>query len=158
MLPQAQFTAALDALPLVSIDLCLVDPQRRLLLGKRLNRPAQGWWFTPGGRVRKNEPWQNAFVRIAEVELGLKGVTASDAQLMGIWDHFYDDSALDTNISTHYVNLPHVVYLSDQQVAGMSLPEGDQHAGYTWMPVAEACEHPEVHPYVKNYAQWIKER
>src|SRR5450830_138978 len=42
----------------------------QLLLGRRINAPARGWWFTPGGRIRKNE----ALVQ---------------ARLMGAWDPFY---------------------------------------------------------------------
>jgi colanic acid biosynthesis protein WcaH len=158
LLPASQFRAAVESLPLVSIDLCLIDTQQRILLGKRLNRPAQGWWFTPGGRIRKNEAWQDAFKRIAQDELGLEGDALQVAQLMGIWDHFYEESALDPDISTHYVNLPHVLYLTDSQVRSMSLPTGDQHTEYCWMELQQAADHRDVHPYVKTYAQWIKER
>ncbi|WP_286745065.1 NUDIX domain-containing protein, partial [Aquabacterium sp. UBA2148] len=56
LLPAAQFAQACEALPLVSIDLVLTDESNRLLLGLRRNAPARGWWFTPGGRIRKNEP------------------------------------------------------------------------------------------------------
>ena len=158
MLPDSQFLAALEALPLVSIDLCLVDPQQRLLLGKRLNRPARGWWFTPGGRIRKNEPWQQAFSRIASEEVGLTVTGELDAQLMGIWDHFYQDSALDENVSTHYVNLPHFIKLSQYQADNLALPHDEQHGEYCWMGLEEAIQHENVHEYVKKYAHWIKEQ
>ncbi len=39
--------------PLISIDLIIQNSQKKILLGKRINRPAQGYWFVPGGRVRK---------------------------------------------------------------------------------------------------------
>jgi colanic acid biosynthesis protein WcaH len=38
-----------------SIDLVVRDNQNRILVGERINRPAQGYWFVPGGRVYKNE-------------------------------------------------------------------------------------------------------
>ena len=158
MLPDSQFLAALESLPLVSIDLCLVDPQQRLLLGKRLNRPARGWWFTPGGRIRKNEPWQQAFSRIASEELGLTVTGELDAQLMGIWDHFYQDSALDENVSTHYVNLPHFIKLSQYQADNLALPHDEQHGEYCWIGLEEVIQHENVHEYVKKYAHWIKEQ
>jgi len=158
LLPDSQFLAALESLPLVSIDLCLVDPQQRLLLGKRLNRPARGWWFTPGGRIRKNEPWQQAFSRIASEEVGLTVTGELDAQLMGIWDHFYQDSALDENVSTHYVNLPHFIKLSQYQADNLALPHDVQHGEYCWMGLEEAIQHENVHDYIKKYAHWIKEQ
>jgi len=49
-----QFKIAVDSLPLVSIDLYVLC-EKQILLGKRNNRPAKNWWFTPGGRVKKNE-------------------------------------------------------------------------------------------------------
>lgn len=49
ILPVDEFMAAVRALPLVSVDWVLTDPQRRVLVGWRLNAPARGSWFTPGG-------------------------------------------------------------------------------------------------------------
>jgi colanic acid biosynthesis protein WcaH len=70
MLDPKTFKAVIENTPLVSIDLCLVyDGQ--ILLGKRSNEPLKGIWVTPGGRIHKNQTWQGALLRIAEVELGL---------------------------------------------------------------------------------------
>ena len=99
MLDTKTFKTVIENTPLVSIDLCLVcDGQ--VLLGKRNNDPLKGEWFTPGGRIRKNETWQDALLRIAEAELGLSGIAVEDCDLMGMWDHFYNNSALDENTST----------------------------------------------------------
>ena len=60
-LSKESFSLACAALPLVSIDLLVTRPGtqgKELLLGLRNNRPAQGWWFTPGGRIRKNVAMQ----------------------------------------------------------------------------------------------------
>jgi len=65
-LSEAVFSTACAALPLVSIDLIVIrqgDQGRELQLGLRNNRPVQGWWFTPGGRIRKNEPLASALQR-----------------------------------------------------------------------------------------------
>ena len=106
MLDAQTFKTVIESTPLASIDLRLVcDGQ--LLLGKRTNDPLKGEWFTPGGRIHKNETWQNALLRIAEAELGLSDIAVESFSLMGVWDHFYSNSALDQNTSTHNVNLPH---------------------------------------------------
>ena len=55
-LPLPEFERAVGALPLVSVDWVLFNPAGQMLLGHRRNAPARHWWFTPGGRVRKNEP------------------------------------------------------------------------------------------------------
>jgi colanic acid biosynthesis protein WcaH len=106
MLDAQTFKTVIENTPLVSIDLCLVcDGQ--ILLAKRNNEPLKGEWFTPGGRIYKNETWQKALLRIVEVELGLPDVKIEAFSLMGLWDHFYSNSVVDENISTHYVNMPH---------------------------------------------------
>ncbi|MCH5770603.1 GDP-mannose mannosyl hydrolase, partial [Salmonella enterica] len=55
MLAEDDFRRAVEMLPLVSIDLLLRDAEGRYLTGLRSNPPAQGAWFVPGGRIRKNE-------------------------------------------------------------------------------------------------------
>ena len=83
MLDVQTFKTVIENTPLVSIDLCLVcDGQ--LLLGKRNNDPLKGEWFTPGGRIHKNETWQDALLRIAEVELGLCDTAVESFSLMGV--------------------------------------------------------------------------
>jgi len=92
--------------PLVSIDLCLIC-NSQVLLGKRRNEPLKGRWFTPGGRIHKNETWRHTLARIVKAELGLRDTAVEDFALMGMWDHFYNNSAFDHDISTHYANLPY---------------------------------------------------
>ena len=70
MLDAQIFKTVIENAPLVSIDLCLLcDGQ--ILLGKRTNEPLKGKWFTPGGRIHKNETWQHELLRIVKSELGL---------------------------------------------------------------------------------------
>ena len=56
----------IDATPLISIDLIILNSNDEILLGKRNNRPAKGYWFVPGGRIRKNETLKQALSRIAK--------------------------------------------------------------------------------------------
>ncbi len=157
LLPAAQFAQACQALPLVSIDLVLTDEAGRLLLGLRRNAPARDWWFTPGGRIRKNEALAEARRRIAAEELGLPDTALRRATLMGAWDHFYPDSAFDAAISTHYVNLALWLQLTTDEVATLTLPAGDgeQHASWQWLPLAQAELDEGVHPHVRVYAGWV---
>ena len=139
--------------PLVSIDLCLVC-DGKLLLGKRTNEPLKGEWFTPGGRMHKNETWQDALLRIVELELGLSGIAVEDFSLMGIWDHFYNNSALDQNTSTHYVNLPH--YSEFKYKPQITLD--DQHGTCYWFDLAVVSNDEKFHIYIRNYAGWLLSR
>lgn len=154
-LSEEVFSSACAALPLVSIDLMITRPGdqgRELLLGLRNNRPAQGWWFTPGSRIRKNESLSTALRRVAQDEIGLNLDWLGRAQLLGAWDHFYPDSAFDSGISTHYVNLPHALYLTRDEAQAVQPPSGPglQHQSWMWMPVALASTDERVHEYVRT--------
>jgi len=156
----AQFSAACAALPLVSIDLVLTNTDGQLLLGLRNNAPARGWWFTPGGRIRKNEPLAHAKLRIARDELGLPASALERATPMGAWDHFYPDSAFDPKVSTHYVNLPLWLQLTPDEEKHLQLPQGtsEQHARWQWFALDQAETDRAVHDYVRVYAKWVTQR
>lgn len=52
-LDRETFKAIIDTTPLVSIDMLVRNYQCQILVVKRVNRPAQGFWFVPGGRNLK---------------------------------------------------------------------------------------------------------
>lgn len=159
-LPQAEFEAALATLPLVSVDWVLTNPAGELLVGQRLNAPARGTWFTPGGRIRKGEPLAAALRRVAVEELGLDeeraGPLAQRCEPMGAWDHFYPDAAFSPTVPTHYVNLPYAARLSEAEVNALSLPVGEQHGHWQWLPLAQAAD--TVHEHVKPYVARLQAR
>ncbi len=149
----SDFERAVGALPLVSVDWVLLNPAGQMLLGYRRNAPARHWWFTPGGRVRKNEPFGRCLQRVVVSELGLQANYVQGARLMGVWDHFYEDSAVSAEVSTHYVNLPHVLLLP-HALDPNALPS-DQHSAWRWQDVQAAAVADDVHPNVRVYAQWV---
>ena len=160
LLPLAQLQQAVAALPLVSVDWVLVNPAGELLVGQRLNAPARGSWFTPGGRIRKGEPLGAALRRVAAEELGLAEERAASlaqcGELMGAWDHFYPDAAFSPTVPTHYVNLPYAARLTEAEVNALGLPMGEQHGHWQWLPLAAAADR--VHEHVKPYVAWLQAR
>jgi len=135
----------------VSIDLVLVC-QSQILLGLRSNQPLKGHWFTPGGRIAKNERWQDAFSRIAKAELGLN-LAGTDCTLMGIYDHFYENSAVGDEVSTHYVNLPHVRFFDEFPV----IQPDTQHDQLCWHDLNQVAGLSQYHRYMNLYAKWVLE-
>lgn len=160
LLPPEQFQQAVAALPLVSVDWVLSNPAGELLVGQRLNAPARGAWFTPGGRIRKGEPLVSALHRVAAEELGLSDAHAARlvqrGRPLGAWDHFYPDSAFSPSVPTHYVNLPYWAALSAEEVEALRLPVGDQHGHWLWLPLSEAAGL--VHANVQPYVAWLQAR
>jgi colanic acid biosynthesis protein WcaH len=49
------FSTVIESTPLISIDLVVKNNLGQTLLGQRLNKPAKGFWFVPGGRILKDE-------------------------------------------------------------------------------------------------------
>lgn len=144
-----KFLEVIDSTPLVSMDLLIEDKQGRVLLGKRLNKPAQGFWFVPGGRIRKNETLSDAIVRISKAELGVE-ITLSKALLIGVFDHIYDDNfAGAEGINTHYVAMGYQVKLSDD----FQVKTDEQHSEIHWWSKDDLLQDESVHKNTKLYFQ-----
>ncbi len=144
-LPDETFKSVIQHTPLISIDLIVRNEQGEVLLGKRVNAPAKGYWFVPGGRVRKNETLDDAFIRLVREELGIEsGVTRADAKFLGVFEHFYDDSVFSDDVSTHYLVLAYEFILDINKKF-----TSNQHTTFHWMNLLLANN--DIHLYVKNY-------
>ena len=145
-LPREQFLEVVARAPLVSIDLVVRDSAGRVLLGLRRNAPARGFWFVPGGIVRKNETLEIAYGRITRSELGME-LPRTGSRLLGVYEHFYAENADDRpGFGTHYVVLAHAVTLEAAPV-----PPAEQHSVYRWLEPAELLATSDVHNNTKAY-------
>jgi colanic acid biosynthesis protein WcaH len=142
------FATIVQNTPLISIDLIIRNSDGEVLLGRRLNAPARGFWFTPGGRIYKDEMMADAFARIFHDEIGVTR-TIGDATFLGIFEHFYDDSAMSSDITTHYVVL---AYEITADIDLSTLPQA-QHGDYRFSSVNQLMNDPQVHTHVKWYFQ-----
>jgi len=139
------FLQIIDATPLVSIDLIIYNQSGHILLGRRLNRPAQGFWFVPGGRIFKNETVTAAFNRISRAETG---VVFQQPVLLGVYDHIYDDNfAGAERINTHYVV---IAYRCAWPEGAVATPD-PQHSDLRWWEPPRILQDPEVHQNTKAY-------
>lgn len=144
---QAKFLDMVDSMPLVSIDLLLEDESGRFLVGRRINKPAQGYLFVPGGRILKGESLDSALQRIVRKELG-PHVSITAWQPRGVFQHFYDDNfAGAPGISTHYVVMPYY----SRATSGSRLECDDQHEQFLWLSAADLLARSDVHDYTKAY-------
>ncbi|WP_299735589.1 GDP-mannose mannosyl hydrolase [uncultured Endozoicomonas sp.] len=146
MLELETFKKVVASTPLVSIDLIVRNNQEQVLLGLRNNRPAQGYWFVPGGRIQKDERLEDAFRRLVAVELGVDAEMA-DARFLGTYQHFYADNFSGEDFSTHYVVLGYELTLD---INLNDLPS-DQHQDYRWFTVDELLVSEQVHQHTKDY-------
>ena len=137
----------IEATPLVSIDLVIRNPSNKVLLGKRNNRPAMGYWFVPGGRIIKNETINQALKRISEVELG-QDLSTKARSLLGAYDHIYEDNFLNVKgINTHYVVLAFVIALQQE----IEVKSDEQHTELKWWEIDKLLQDQTVHQNTKVY-------
>lgn len=152
MLEEEQFLNIVKYAPLVAIDLAVKSPDNGLLMGLRENQPAAGYWFVPGGRIRKNETLEAAFLRITKAELG-KPIGIENARLMGAFTHQYDTNfSGQAETGTHYVVL---AYELQMPVDLADLPN-EQHSEYRWIHEDEALE--QVHENSTAYFSYLSNR
>ena len=142
MLDNATFKTIVDSAPLISIDV-LAKRNNKILLGKRVNKPAQDYYFSIGGRIRKNETIDNAMTRIFQNELNIE--LQSKPKFIGVFEHFYNDSIYE-DVSTHYVNLAYEYEAEEIP----NLPT-EQHDEYKWFTIDELLQSEQVHKYTKDY-------
>ena len=145
-LRQEDFATVVRATPLISIDLIVENANGEFLLGKRTNRPAQGFWFVPGGRVQKDEPLAEAFERLTLAELGIRLPLAA-GEFYGVWQHFYDDNFSGTDFSTHYIVLGFRLKVNQ---ADLALPD-TQHEDYRWLTPEALVAEENVHDNSRAY-------
>lgn len=101
-IPPDDWETVVRSVPIVSVDLVVLTDDG-VVLTKRINEPAKGEWFVPGGRVRKGEQLREAVHRIADGELGVDVIIE---QSLGAYEHLYDTSEIDDSSGgKHYV--PH---------------------------------------------------
>ncbi|PLY04740.1 MAG: GDP-mannose mannosyl hydrolase [Arcobacter sp.] len=143
-LDKETFSTVIANAPLISIDLIVKNSDDKVLLGQRVNKPAQNSWFVPGGRVYKEETIENAFRRITEDELGIQCKIES-ASFKGIYQHFYDDNVFGDDFSTHYIVLAFELRLTNTPMTNA------QHEKYLWFTENELLNSDDVYFFVKDY-------
>ena len=137
-IPEDDWELIVANVPIVSVDL-LIRHQGGLLLGKRINEPAKGYWFVPGGRLHKCETRREAVHRVAKKELG---VSVEIVESVGAFEHIYHTSDADGVDTKHYLANGYVVDV----VSGR--PESDnQHDD---LRVFQSAPDP-LHEYVRAY-------
>lgn len=145
-LDNSTFKTIVASTPLVSMDLIVRNSFGQVLLGYRINRPAKGYWFVPGGRIYKNEMFEEAFLRLTQMELD-QSIELSKASFLGLFQHLYSDSYSGEDLSTHYVVLAYEV---EVDIMLSALPTSQHHA-YKWFELEELLASEFVHRNTKAY-------
>jgi len=121
------------SMPLPCVDL-LVTHKGNLLLMLRNNEPGKDLWFTPGGRINKNESLEEAVKRVLSMETGLQPINITQISTMS---HMWPE--------THTVTTYYKIEVDSDKV---KLDE--QHREYRWINTMEDDLHPYLAEMIKN--------
>ena len=132
-----------ELISILTLDI-VIDINSKFFLGRRINHPAKGLYFTPGGRVFKNESIEKAAERICFEEAGLS-ISFLKLKFIGVQDHIFPDSIYH-NINQHCINLVFLAALTETNFN----PPKNQHSDYKWLTLDQISEGNEVHIFQKK--------
>ena len=95
MLSADDFKNIIKLTPLIAIDF-IISHKNKYLLRKRINNPAKGYFFVPGGRIQKDEKIIDAISRLSVLELGLL-IDKNLLKFHKIAEHHYKNNNFNHN-------------------------------------------------------------
>jgi len=136
-IPQEQYDIIIENVPIACVDVAIVA-KGSVLLVKRLDHPAKGEWWLPGGRILKTEMMKEAAIRKARDEVG---INCHVGPIIHTAETIFPDGPND--IPIHSINSCFFMY----PVAESFKVYLDEHSeGYKWVNYIPT----DVHPYVKR--------
>lgn len=135
-IPKKTYQKIHDSVPIACIDVAIVN-KNRVLLCKRTNKPAQGQFWFPGGRVYKGETLAEAVSRKTLQETGLN---IKRSKKIGVEETMFEDGPFGS--PTHTIN---VLFRADTKFD--QIQNDSQHNEYMWADLKTKG----LHPYVKKY-------
>jgi len=72
MIPTEQYNQIIEVLPILCVDVIIMNRRGEYLVIKRANEPRKGEWWVIGGRLLKGETLEQAVVRKVWEETSLK--------------------------------------------------------------------------------------
>src|SRR5581483_1432599 len=86
-IPDSLYREIQRSMPIPCVDLLVTDARGRILLLRRVNPPARGEWWSPGGRVHHRELRIDAARRKLREECGLAAVSIEE---LGTFDVMFE--------------------------------------------------------------------
>lgn len=133
-------------IPIACVDIVIPD-NNKILLVKRKEPPAQGQWWTPGGRIFHGETIEEASVRKAKTEVHLD---CRFNKILDVTETIFDNVKIkDSVISIHTVNVVCLMELKDSRQQHIQLD--NNHEDYLWTKDVFTGLHPAVKQIFEVY-------
>lgn len=130
--PDNIYKIFIDKLPICTVDVLFFDKNgNKALLFKRKNKPIKNIYFSCGGRLLKNEKFEDCAIRQVKKELGLK-LDKKKLIFGGVINEIYKDS-IYKKVNAHCVNI-YFGYLLEE-IDAKKIIFDDQHFEYKWFDI-----------------------
>lgn len=147
VLPKEEYARIMSTTPIPAVDIIVTNGNGHVLLGRRNDHPAKGYWFVPGGRLLRDETIQEAVHRISMRELG---VPLAPGRALGVYHHRHTTDAMGTDTGCHYVVFA-VSACWPSSEAVHPVPADDSHENLRFWSVHSLLADAAVHEFTKNY-------
>ena len=149
-MPLERYRAAMEEFPIVTVDVVFLSPdKKKILLGKRINEPYAGMFYSFGGRFFKNEDFLEAACRIAKQEVGIS-LSPEALTFAGVLNEI-NDSSIFEGVNYHAVDVYFVCTIGDE-----SMKLDSQHSEIQWFPVDDSGLHPNVKARIEGALRAVK--
>lgn len=120
--------------PIASNDI-LVEVKGKYLLAKRKNQPGEGLWWSPVGRLKKNESIIAAVHRAINEELGIKKIKIK--KFLGVFEFFCQPGKFGQK-DIHYISFAFLV----KPLGNFKIKLDNQHSEYCFFKNPPKNSHP----------------
>lgn len=139
-IPDELYKEILENMPICCVDV-IIHRDNEVLLIYRKEEPVKDTWWTPGGRVLKNEPLREAVKRKMKEELG---IDVDIEKSIGAYELMFDTGIYpDLETGTHGITNLFLVKPKND----ISITLDDTSEEYRWVDKVED----DFHPYLKKF-------
>ena len=136
-IPWSLYEQILASMPIACVDVAILH-DGKVLLVKRLDEPAKGQFWLPGGRVLKGEMLKDAAIRKTRDEVG---IVCTAGPIVHTAETIFDDGPGGTKV--HSINACFLMYPQSNDFA---VATDDHHSDFIWVDSAD----PSLHDYVRR--------
>ena len=150
-IPDKIYKEFLKNMPVCTVDVLLFDEKNeKILLFKRKNKPAKGYYYSLGGRLWKNKDFDEMAKIQIKKEIGIK---INKKKLFGgmVMSEKFKDSIF-SGVSTHTINIFFGYNLSKEEEKRIILD--GQHEKGGWLKKDDKL----IHPFVKEKIKRLMEK
>lgn len=139
-----KYKKIIEYMPICCVDVVICHCNKILLVYRNTEPAKNEWWF-PGGRVYKNERLEEAAIRKAYEEVGIK---VQIVKMIGIYETMFNKGPFDDLKSgVHTIN---ICFLVKPTLENFKIKIDDTISDYRWIDKIEDNLNPYVEKVLKN--------